>query len=121
MDRSIDSDARQPDDLRPARDPERHDSGRAPMGQQHQKLAQLRERIDAAAKDNPTFTEFLDRLERSGVTAIPSLQRSGRLNGMSYERNGMRVRGSDLGRSYTAYGLQKTKGVRYDGDKDRNP
>src|SRR2546425_3871329 len=119
MDRSVDSDVRQPDDWTPSRDPERHDSERAPIEQERQSLALLRERIDAAAKDNPTFAEFLDRLDRSGVRAIPSVQRSGRLNGMTYELNGTRVRGSDLGRSYTAQGLQKTKGVRYDGDHDR--
>jgi hypothetical protein len=119
MDRSVDSDVRQPDDWTPSRDPEHHDSERTPIEQERQNLALLRERIDAAAKDNPTFAEFLDRLERSGVRPIPSVQRSGRLNGMTYELNGTRVRGSDLGRSYTAQGLQKTKGVRYDGGQDR--
>src|SRR5438132_10999891 len=119
MDRSADSDVRQPDDWTTSRDPERHDSERTPIEQERQNLALLRARIDAAAKANPTFAEFLDRLDRSGVRAIPSVQRSGRLNGMTYELNGTRVRGSDLGRSYTAQGLQKTKGVRYDGDDDR--
>ena len=119
MDRSVDSDVRQPDDWTPSRDPERHDSERAPIEQERQSLALLRERIDAAAKDNPTFAEFLDRLERSGVRAIPSVQRSGRLNGMTYELNGTRVRGSDLGRSYTAQGLQKTKGIRHGGELDQ--
>jgi hypothetical protein len=113
MDRSIDNDARGPDE-RVDRDPERHalDAPRA------YEIAALRERIDAASKDQPTFSVFLDRLERQGIRPVPSLQKSGRLNGMSYENNGVRYRGSELGRGYTASGLQKAKGIRYEPGRD---
>src|SRR6516162_7783570 len=103
MDRIIDNDAREPDGS-VDRDPERYalDAPRA------YEIATLRERIDAASQDHPTFSEFLDRLERQGIRTVPSFQKSGRLNGMSYEYNGGRYRGSDLGRGYTASGLQKS-------------
>src|SRR5262245_53630918 len=66
--------------------------------------------IDQSAADRPTFSEFLQRLEQAGVHAIPSVQSSGRFNGISYEMNDCRIKGSDLGRAYTAHGLQHRKG-----------
>ena len=57
-------------------------------------------------EDRPSMSELIDRLERAGVRAVPSLQKSGRLNGMSYDVNGIRIKGSQLGRTYTAAGLQ---------------
>jgi len=82
-------------------------------------VAGLRAAIDRAAEGRPTFLEFLERLETAGIRAVPSLQKSGRLNGMSYEVAGKRIKGSDVGRAYTALGLEKQKGIRHDGERDR--
>lgn len=80
---------------------------------------ELASTIDAEILDRPTMTEFLARLERHGIAAIPSLQSSGRLNGVSFRWRGKTVKGSDLGRAYTAKGLQQRKGLNYDADRDR--
>ncbi len=74
----------------------------------------LRETIDHLTKDRPTLPQFLERLRAAGVRPLPSLQRSGRFNGMAYEFRGILIKGSDLGRAYTAQGLQTKKGLRYD-------
>ncbi len=79
----------------------------------------LQEAIDRAAQDPTTMSKFIDRLTKAGVRAVPSIQTSGRLNGMSYVIDGILVKGSDLGRVYTAQGLQKRLGVRYDPERDQ--
>jgi hypothetical protein len=72
-------------------------------------LSELRERIDRAATGSPTVEEFLSRLEQEHVRPIPSIQSSGRWNGMSYEFAGIRVNGSELGRAYTALAFKGGK------------
>ncbi|HWB83484.1 MAG TPA: hypothetical protein VG675_05060 [Bryobacteraceae bacterium] len=86
--------------------------GRGGSGDSDDEARRLREAIDRAATDRPGFAEFRDRLEREGIRAVPSVQSSGRLNGMVYEVGGQRIKGSSLGRAYTAYGLRDQKGVR---------
>jgi len=81
-------------------------------------LAGLRKTIDRLAQDRPALSELGRRLEAAGVRLVPSIQASGRLNGLSYEVAGVRVKGSLLGRPYTAYGLQRRKGVSYDPSRD---
>lgn len=78
----------------------------------------LRRRIDEAAHDGPTFDEFLTRLEKSDIHAVASVQSDGRWNGISYEYAGVRVKGSELGRAYTASGLRTKKGINYDSARD---
>lgn len=77
-------------------------------------LSELRTIIDHAAEDKPTVSEFLDRLEREHVTPMASIQTNGHWNGMVYQYKDVRVKGSQLGRPYTAQGLQERRGVRYD-------
>ena len=81
-------------------------------------LDSLRRRIDQAAEGGPALVEFLDRLEKSEVHPIASIQSNGRWNGISYHYAGVRVRGSELGRAYTALGLRKRKGIDYDPARD---
>src|SRR5919202_183467 len=64
-------------------------------------LSELAAIIDAVATERPTAPEFIERLAARGVTAIPSLQSSGRLNGFSFKWRGNLVRGSAIGREYT--------------------
>src|SRR5215472_15900924 len=73
--------------------------------------------IDQAASGTPTFSEFLRRLESRGVTPLPSVNARG-LNGMSYRFRGETVRGSDIGRAYTAQGLRDRKGGLYSPERD---
>ena len=81
-------------------------------------LAVVRGLIDDATEDHPTVPEFMDRLERRGVHAVASVQSSGRWNGIVYEYAGARIKGSHLGRAYTAKGLQQRRGLRYDPARD---
>lgn len=92
---------------------------RVPDGRPKDPRPPVREAIDRAAADRPTMTELINRLEQAGVRMMPSLQKSGRLNGMSYAVDGTIFKGSDLGRAYTAQGLQKNLGVQYDPARDQ--
>lgn len=82
-------------------------------------LAELRSVIDDAAKDRPTLPVFLARLEQQGIRPEASVQASGRWNGIVYRYRGARVKGSDLGRAYTAKGLQERRGIGYDPVRDK--
>ena len=79
--------------------------------------AELAAIIDQSAQGKPTFSEFLQRLEKNGVTPLPSVNVRG-LNGMSYQFRGKAVKGSDIGRAYTAQGLRERKGVLYSPERD---
>ena len=59
----------------------------------------LRTKIDSAVLQHPEFAGFVQNLKVSGIEVIPSIQKSGRLNGLSFVVDGHRYRGSDLGRS----------------------
>src|SRR5690349_1052967 len=60
-------------------------------------ISELTAIIDAVAAERATAPEFIQRLAARGVTAIPSIQSSGRLNGFSFKWRGNVVRGSSLG------------------------
>lgn len=81
-------------------------------------VAELATVIDQAADDKPTMSQFIERLEKQGVAVIPSIQSSGRLNGMSYRVHGQTIKGSSIGREYTAQGIQQRKGVQYEASRD---
>src|ERR1700722_2433240 len=122
MDRSIEQDGREPD-RKPAlntRSLEKNsaDSRETRASSYNDQIARLRDTLDRFTQDRPTMCELIDRLQNAGVRVVPSLQKSGRLNGMSYEIDAVRIKGSDVGRSYTALGLQRRKGVQYDPGKD---
>src|SRR3984893_3895432 len=122
MDRSIEPDGREPD-RKPALngrslDKSTRDPRQTPSPSFNHQIARLRNDLDRLTQDHPTMSQLIDRLQNAGIRAVPSLQTSGRLNGMSYEFDGIRIKGSDVGRGYTALGLQRRKGVTYDPDKD---
>lgn len=81
-------------------------------------LETVRELVDRAAQGRPTVTEFFARLESPGVRPVASVQANGRWNGIVYERAGRRIKGSHLGRAYTAKGIQERRGVRYEPARD---
>ncbi len=100
-------------------DDERREKGRAGIGiSTDDSVAELATIIDQAANDKPTLSQFIERLEKHSVAVIPSIQSSGRLNGISYRFQNKTIKGSSVGREYTAQGLQKRKGVQYDAGRD---
>ncbi len=79
---------------------------------------QLQQLCDAAAKGCGSFSEYLERLEAAGVELVPVAQLNGaKLSGLSYRLDGVTMKGSDLGKSYTAAGVQK-RGISYEQDRD---
>jgi hypothetical protein len=79
---------------------------------------QLKALIRDAAKDEPTMSEFVRRLQAKGVQVRANIARTGHVSGISYRLDRVAVRGSGLGRAYTFEGLQKAQRVRYDRARD---
>lgn len=79
---------------------------------------QLQEIVKEAARDKPTMSLFLDRLKAAGVDVRCNVQSTGRVAGISYELDGVAVKGSQLGKNYSWDGLQKEFGVRYEQSRD---
>ena len=75
---------------------------------------QLKALIRDAAKDEPTMSEFVRRLQAEGVQVRANIARTGHVSGISYRLDRVAVKGSGLGRVYSFEGLQKEQGVRYD-------
>jgi len=79
---------------------------------------QLQQLCDAAAKDCHSYTDYQARLETVGVSLIPVVQLGGaKMSGISYRLDGVTMKGSDLGKGYTASGIQK-RGITYEQDRD---
>jgi hypothetical protein len=79
---------------------------------------QLQQLADAAARDCGSFTVYQERLEAAGVELVPVVQLEGaKLSGLSYRLDGVTMKGSDLGKGYSAAGLAK-RGVTYEQDRD---
>ena len=98
-------------------------TGAEPRPEKTHAMADLRvrlvERIDRAALNQPVISEFITRLEKDGVAVLPSLQSSGKWNGVSYRFEDTTFNGSNLGRAYSARGLQVKKGIDYEPERDR--
>lgn len=75
-------------------------------------------RVELALKDGPTVTEFIDRLEQTGIQTLPNMQTTGRVSGISFRQGKELMKGSDLGRGYSWQGLQK-RGLDYDPVRDQ--
>ncbi len=86
---------------------------------------QLQEYIDEALAepsgsyiaDKPTAPQLAQRLEDAGVIVRASVTSTGKMNGFSFELDGLVFKGSKLGKAYGWGGLQK-RGVTYDIDRD---
>ena len=77
----------------------------------------LQSLVESAAKGQPTAVEFAEKLELSGVNVRANLASTGRMNGFSFEIDGVAMKGSDLGKAFTWKGLQ-AQGVSYEQDRD---
>ena len=79
---------------------------------------QLKALIRDAAKDRPTMSEFVRRLQGRGVQVRANIASTGHVSGISYRLDRVAVKGSGLGRAYSFEGLQKEQGVRYHRTRD---
>lgn len=77
----------------------------------------LQGHIDYALKDNPTFAEFISKLERVGVEVIPFRRVDEKVTGVSFKLNGQLMKGSNLGSGYSWNGLQN-RGMSYEYERD---
>lgn len=78
----------------------------------------LQRLVDAAAEGSPTVVEFAERLTLAGVSVRANVASTGRMNGFSFEIEGIPFKGSDLGKQYTWKGLQD-RGITYEQVRDR--
>lgn len=77
---------------------------------------QLQDIVRNAMDGRPTLAQFIERLEAQGVTVRANVASTGRMNGFSFEYQGVAFKGSDLGKSYT---WMRLKGVLdYEQDRD---
>jgi hypothetical protein len=83
-----------------------------------QPKARLQALVREAAAGGPTAVEFCGRLEASGVEVRAHLAGTGRLNGFTFEIEGLEFKGSNLGKAYSWGGLQRM-GVTYEPGRDR--
>jgi len=67
----------------------------------------LQNLCDAAATDQPTMRQYLQRLKDSGVEAQIKETRTGKIQGISYELEGVAFPGHKLGRNYSWIGLER--------------
>ena len=79
---------------------------------------QLKALIRDAAKDEPTMSAFVRRLQAKGVQVRPNIAHTGHVSGISYRLDRVAVKGSGLGRAYSFEGLQKEQRVSYDRGRD---
>lgn len=82
-------------------------TGKAPPKQKIQTL------IDEALESQKSASLFVTTLEMAGVGVIPALSPSGKLNGFTFEMDGIRFKGSELGKDYGLKGLL-SRGLTYD-------
>ena len=61
----------------------------------------LRDILEMALRNNPTVSEFIDRLEASEVEVRPNVAKTGKLSGFSYGFEGRTFTAAGLGRGYT--------------------
>jgi hypothetical protein len=68
---------------------------------------QLQNFCDMAAADKPTMSQYLERLKDAGVETLIRETRTGKIQGISYELEGVAFAGHKLGRNYSWQGIQK--------------
>lgn len=86
-------------------------SGEAPPGM---RVAAL---IDRIVEHGATVSEMIERLEDAGIRVHPNIASTGRVSGLAYEIDGVRVTSKAMGRGFTWANLQK-RGLCYEPDRD---
>jgi hypothetical protein len=77
----------------------------------------LQGHVQAALQDNPSATQFIEKLQAMGVETIPYIK-DGRATGVSFRKGGQLMKGSDLGRGFSWPALQE-RGLDYHQERDR--
>jgi hypothetical protein len=67
----------------------------------------LQNLCDIAAADKPMMSQYLQRLKDAGVETRIRKTRTGKIQGISYELEGVAFAGHKLGRNYSWQGIQK--------------
>jgi Relaxase/Mobilisation nuclease domain len=96
-------------------------SARAAGGDPLEGLRQrLREEIESAAHGGPALPEFVRRMnEAAEVQVHANLASTGRLSGLSFELDGVRLKSSEMGRDYAWRALADRHGLTFDPARDR--
>lgn len=76
----------------------------------------ISETLDTVLADHPNTKTFVERLEAVGITAIPNIASTGRMNGFSFSYDGVAFPASKIGDSYKWQNLQK--GIDYEQTRD---
>lgn len=79
---------------------------------------QLQVILDESLADTPDIGTFLKRLEEQKVKWKANLSSTGKMNGLSFEMNGISFKASQLGKSYSWNNLQKK--LNYQPERDNN-
>jgi hypothetical protein len=80
------------------------DQGEKPQESIKRRLQNL---CDMAAADQPTMSQYKKRLKDAGVETRIRETRTGKIQGISYELEGVTFAGHKLGRNYSWQGIQK--------------
>jgi hypothetical protein len=80
------------------------DQGEKPQESIKRRLQNL---CDMAAADQPTMSQYKKRLKDAGVETRIRETRTGKIQGISYELEGVAFAGHKLGRNYSWQGIQK--------------
>ncbi|QAR44325.1 relaxase [Kosakonia cowanii] len=62
--------------------------------------------LEVLLADKPSTTEFVHQLVAQNIRAIPNIASTGRMNGFSFEYDGIAFKASQLGKSYSWTALQ---------------
>jgi len=68
---------------------------------------QIQDLCDAAMSDKPSMNQYLQRLKDAGVESRIKETRTGKIQGISYQLEGVAFPGNKLGKNYSWHGLQK--------------
>lgn len=74
--------------------------------------------IDTLLSTHIDISGFVEALHEHGITPVPNIATSGRMNGFSFEYSGIAFKASQLGKSYSWANLQEK--LRYEPERD-NP
>jgi Relaxase/Mobilisation nuclease domain len=83
-----------------------------------QQKDRIKEIIETVVVNQPTFSEFIRSLQTLGVNPLVKVTRTGLIQGISFEREGKRFSGTNLGANYSWKGLQITGRVDFDLERD---
>lgn len=78
----------------------------------------LQNTIDTLLSTDNGIPSFLEALAENGITAIPNISSTGRMNGFSFEYSGIAFKASQLGKTYSWANLQEK--LHYEPERD-NP